>query len=212
MKKTIKDIFRPIVVKSLNNWTQSKTIAQWKKAGCPVPPPHAVKQGIIQDFQRKTGYTILIETGTYLGTMVEAQKARFKKIVSIELGRELGEKARDKFAEDRHVSIMQGDSGKVLPVLMKEIDRPAIFWLDGHYSAGITAKGDTECPIYEELEAILANKALHHLILIDDARLFTGEGDYPSIEAMTEFVKTKNDRYAVEVEHDVIRVTTGMNN
>ncbi|WP_373515188.1 hypothetical protein [Persicitalea sp.] len=209
MKNTIKDIFRPIVVKSIDSWTRNKTITQWNKAGRPAPPPHIVKQNIIQEFQRKTGYSILIETGTYVGEMVEAQKSKFEKIISIELGQELAEKARDKFVEDRHISIVQGDSGKVLPSLLKQIDEPAILWLDGHYSEGITAKGDTECPIFEELEAIFTNKNLHHLILIDDARLFTGEGDYPSIKDLTDFVKAKNSHYTVKVEDDIIRAEMG---
>lgn len=205
MKNTIKNMLRPIVSKSLNAWTDNKAIAQWNKAGRPAPPPHIVKQQIIREFQRKTGYATLIETGTYVGTMVEAQKSKFDKIISIELGQELADKARIRFEKDHHVTIVQGDSGKVLPDIMKKIDGSAIFWLDGHYSEGITAKGDTDCPIYEELEAIFTKKEIPHLVLIDDARLFTGQGDYPSIAALTEFIKSKNSRYAVEVEDDVIR-------
>lgn len=210
MKNRIKDIFRPIVAKSANSWTRIKVIAQWKKAGRPAPPPHVVKQSIIQEFQRKTGYAILIETGTYVGTMVEAQKSKFDKIISIELGHDLAEDARIKFEKDHHITIVQGDSGKVLPKILEEIDNPAIFWLDGHYSAGITAKGDKDCPIFEELEAIFKNKKLQHTVLIDDARLFTGEGDYPTILTLTEFIKSKNSHFTVQVEDDIIRVEVGV--
>jgi hypothetical protein len=61
---------------------------------------------------------------------------------------------------------VQGDSGKELPKIVTQLDTPAIFWLDGHYSAGITAKGDTECPIFEELEAIFEpDKSCKHILI-----------------------------------------------
>lgn len=74
--------------------------------------------------------------------MVEAQKTRFKKIISIELGVDLFVKAKKGFKNDKNVVIIQGDSREMLPKILKDINKPAIFWLDGHYSAGITAKGD----------------------------------------------------------------------
>jgi hypothetical protein len=45
----------------------------------------------------------------------------------------------------------------VLPLIIKDLNEPAIFWLDGHYSSGITAKGDKICPIFEELDSIFNN-------------------------------------------------------
>ena len=82
---------------------------------------------------------------------------------------------------------MQGDSGNVLNQLVPELNSAALFWLDGHYSGGQTAKGEKECPIYEELKSILAS-SLEHIVLIDDARLFIGQHDYPTIEELKDFV------------------------
>jgi hypothetical protein len=180
----------------------------WRVNGCPAPPPHLVKQMAIQEYQERFKYSILVETGTYLGDMVESQKRRFKKIISIELGIDLYNKALIRFKEDKNVTIIQGDSGKVLSNVLPGIDEPAIFWLDGHYSAGITAKGDKECPIFEELHAIFSSKNFNHILLIDDARCFNGEGDYPTIEKLTEYVRSKNQMYQVEIKHDIIRYTT----
>jgi hypothetical protein len=103
------------------------------------------------------------------------------------------------------VTIVQGDSGKVLPNILLEVNEPVIFWLDGHYSAGITAKGEKECPIFEELDAIFSSKKFNHILLIDDARCFIGEGDYPTIAQLTKYVNSKNEMYQVEVKHDIIR-------
>lgn len=184
---------------------EKKWLQKWNESGCPVPPPHIVKQMTIREYQEKYRYLILVESGTYLGDMVEAQKKRFKKIYSIELGVDLYDKAKKRFKKKKNITIMQGDSGKVLPKILAEINEPAIFWLDGHYSAGITARGDKDCPIFEELEAIFKSKKFNHVLLIDDARCFTGIGDYPSIDKLTEFIKRKNEKYQIEVINDIIR-------
>jgi hypothetical protein len=209
MKSTIKRMIKPLVpqfiFRQLKKTEEAKEIVIWTKNGCPAPPPHAIKQKIIADYQQESGFSTLIETGTYLGDMVEAQRSRFKKVISIELGQDLFEKAKNRFRKNKNVSIMQGDSGTVLPIIMKDLNEPAIFWLDGHYSAGITAQGDKDCPIFEELDAIFQGKKFDHILLVDDARCFTGEGDYPTIEKLTSYVKSKNDKYRVEVKHDVIR-------
>ena len=196
--------------KQLKGWLKSgfpipPALNEWQKKGCPIPPPDIVKQITVQEYQQKYGYTTLVETGTYLGDMVAAQKIRFKKIISIELGVDLFEMAQKRFNNDKNVIIVQGDSGKMLPKILNEIYEPVIFWLDGHYSSGITAKGDKECPIYEELDAIFNLKKFNHIILIDDARCFIGSGDFPSVEKLTKYIKSKNENYKVELKNDIIR-------
>jgi len=176
-----------------------------EKKDYPSPPPHIVKQMTIKDYKTKYGYEVLVETGTFLGEMVEAQKKIFKKIYSVELSVELFNNAKRRFYNDKNVTIVQGDSGKVLPKILLGIDEPAIFWLDGHYSEGITAKGEKECPILEELDAIFNSKKFNHILLIDDARCFIGKRDFPTIAQLTEYVKRKNEKYQVEIKHDIIR-------
>ena len=212
MEKMIKKFLRPLrpfipqlVLNTLKKKQGKIQLNKWNKNGCPVPPPHIVKQMTIQEYQDKYQYKILVETGTYLGDMVEAQKKRFRKIYSIELGIDLFDKATKRFKNDKNVTIVQGDSGKVLPDIMLKLNEPAIFWLDGHYSAGITARGDKDCPIFEELDAIFSKKNFEHILLIDDARCFIGEDDYPTIEELTNYVRSKNEKYQVDVKHDTIR-------
>jgi hypothetical protein len=213
MIKTIRKLIKLFIPQSIiilrrkyiRKYIRDKQFKEWQRNGSSFPPPHIVKQITVEEYQQKFGHTILIETGTYLGTMVEAQKKRFKKIISIELGVDLFKNAKEQFKNDNNVIIMQGDSGEVLPKILKDLNEPAIFWLDGHYSEGITAKGAKECPIFEELDAIFNSKKFNHILLIDDARCFIGQGDYPSIENLTEYIKRKNDKYQVEVKYDIIR-------
>lgn len=186
---------------------QKNQFKKWQKDGRPLPPPHLVKQLAIRDYQQRYAIRTLVETGTYRGDMVEAQKRHFEKIISIELGVDLSKKAVKRFKSDKHVLIVQGDSGKVLPRIMPTIESPAIFWLDGHYSAGITAKGEKDCPIFAELDAIFHDKKHDHVLLVDDARCFNGEGDYPTIDELAGYVKNKDENYKLEVKDDIICFT-----
>jgi hypothetical protein len=208
-----KEIIKTLLPKYILNIRQKirlylqerKELKEWKNRGCPVPPPHIIKIRTIQEYQLKYGYSILIETGTYMGDMVEAQRKRFKNVISIELGKDLFEKAKMRFKKNKNVILYKGDSGTVLPQILQDIKEPAIFWLDGHYSEGVTARGDKDCPILEELKAILETEKFNHVLLIDDARLFIGQSDYPTIEELNEFIKGENNSYELEIKNDIIR-------
>ena len=197
------------VYASIRESRNRKIIRQWQDEGSKFPPPHPVKQMAIREYGRKYGCRTLIETGTYLGDMVEAQRRNFDRVYSIELSTDLCNKAVERFKEFPNVSILQGDSGMILPKLMKDVQSPALFWLDGHYSAGFTAKGEKDCPIHEELDAIFSSSPHPHILLIDDARLFVGEGDYPTIESLSAFIRSKNPKYRIQVKDDIIRGTIG---
>lgn len=205
MKDTYRSMIPPFLFHALKVWEGNTQLRKWQQQGSPLPPPHIVKQTAIKECYESVGYEVLVETGTYLGEMVEAQKRRFKRVYSIELSEELHARATKRFRRDKQVTIVLGDSGKTLPLIMDQLDKPAIFWLDGHYSDGITARGEKDCPIFEELDAIFSGKPLDHVLLIDDARCFVGQGDYPTIEALTAFVLSKRPHYQLEVKNDIIR-------
>ncbi len=177
----------------------------WIQSGSPVPPPHFIKQEIIQDYAIKFGCEVFVETGTFKGDMVEAQKQLFKRLISIELDTNLYLAAKERFKLDNKIEIVQGDSGKELSTIVSKLQEKALFWLDGHYSGGETALGEKECPIFEEIDAIFdANQEFKHVILIDDARCFVGVGDYPTVEQLSKYVQNKNSKYKVEIIHDII--------
>ena len=179
-------------------------INDWINNGRQLPPPHIVKFQTIKEKQKINNARILIETGTYKGAMIISCKKLFKKLYSIELDKTLFESANQFFKSYNHIKIINGDSGEKIQSLLTEINEPCVFWLDGHYSGGITAKGDIETPIVAELEAILTHNIKNHVILINDARLFNGENDYPTINALTLYVKNKDKSKTISVENDII--------
>lgn len=176
-------------------------------------PEYEQKRAILKGYKEKYALKILVETGTFMGDTVEYFKGAFEKVISIELAEELAKKAQKRFEKDGNVTIIQGDSGKVLKDLVKHATEPFLFWLDGHYSSEFyigdeyirTARTDIDTPVEEELQTILSSN-LRHVILIDDARLFTGLNDYPSISKLKRMVRRSGKNYIVRVKSDIIRI------
>jgi hypothetical protein len=140
---------------------------------------------------------------------VDAMLNQFKEIFSIELSRILFEKAKKKFSSYSysHVHIMCGQSGELLPEILRNVMQPCIFWLDAHWSGGSTAKGELETPIIQELKCILNHRnAENHVLLIDDARCFTGENDYPTLHVLKNFIRKIHPDWIFEVKDDIIRI------
>ena len=177
----------------------------WERAGRPVPPPQRVKHELLLEVAGRCPAQVFIETGTYLGDTVHALRRRFREIHSIELDLTLCEAARRRFAGVRSVTIHQGDSATVLPELLSRLAEPALFWLDGHFSGGVTARGQRDTPIQDELRCILRHPVEGHVVLIDDARLFGTDGGYPTLDEVREMVAGERPSWTVTVDGDVIR-------
>jgi hypothetical protein len=192
----------------IQKWKERRAVAKWERDGRPAPPPHIVKQRNIHEYRQRYGLEVLVETGTFKGDMVEAMKRDFRKLYSIELADHFHVAAVQRFYNDPHVKILHGDSGKVLSELVPQLDGPALFWLDGHYSAGNTARGDKDTPVMEELGHIFARPDFKCVILIDDARLFEGKSEqvYPSVDEVKAFVARHRPDWKVEVDTDSIRI------
>lgn len=192
-----------------NKYSRNAVIRKWRSKGDFSPPPHPVKQLAIEHYSHRYTCKTLVETGTYLGDMVLSQKNNFLTIYSIEIAPKLWERAVVMFAAYPYIKILQGDSGQVLHQIIPLLKGRTVFWLDGHYSAGETGKGEKISPVFEELKAIFKQNAEKHIILIDDARLFVGEWDYPTLDNLKSFVKSLDSTYAMEVTDDIIRLTPG---
>jgi hypothetical protein len=198
------DLYRKVRDVHVTNKKKHSRIADWKNNGCLVPPPPLIKQEIIKKYAKKYRMRVFVETGTYMGNTIEACKDTFDRIISIELNRNLHEMAKEKFLSNNHITLYQGDSSDVLPAILADISEPTLFWLDGHYSEGITSRGKISTPIMAELQHVFSHTNDKHVILIDDARCFTGDDDYPTIDTLIQFVIEKKPLYDFFVQHDII--------
>jgi hypothetical protein len=196
---------RSVIFDMIVYFQQKRELREWDKQS--TPTPHMFKQKIVIEYANKYSIATLVETGTYLGHMVNATKRRFKQIYSIELEPVLYKRAATKFSRYGHITILQGDSGQGLPKILSHIYSPCLFWLDAHYSGGITAKGNLETPIVLELEHILSHPLAHaHVILIDDARCFVGSNNYPTLQGVKDLVAGLQPSFDFYVKNDIIRI------
>lgn len=107
----------------------------------PVRPPHRVKREIIRQYALRFRLPVFIETGRYLGGMVEAVKGVFEGVYSIELSSGLpiggprhGSKGHPRDSSPgRQWGCAEEPSGaprQTVPILVR---RPLLWW---HHGAG----------------------------------------------------------------------------
>jgi SAM-dependent methyltransferase len=194
---------------ALRPFTESRVYGKWHRAGRPIPAPPIVKQRILKDALREHGLRTVVETGTFTGETVAALAPLVRRIVSIELDDRMYEAARRRFAGQPHIELLHGDSGRLLPEVLASIKEPALFWLDGHYTGGESARTDVDSPIVAEVAALLQHPVRGHVVLIDDAREFTGRDGYPTIEQLRARILASQPGARVTVADDIIRWQAG---
>lgn len=189
------------------DWELLRRYRGWEARGKPIPPPHFVKRLAVKNTATQYSTPVLIETGTYKGDMVKAMADSFSRIYSIEVDAKLHQAASDLFRQQPHIRIVLGDSAVQLPMILGELKQAALFWLDGHYTGAHAGKADINTPIAKELALIAAHpNSSAHVILIDDARLFTGRDDYPSLDSLKEVAVRLFPKHRFEVTDDIIRL------
>jgi hypothetical protein len=174
--------------------------------GYQEPLPAFIKRSILKRYCFDQRLETLVETGTQYGDTLWFFRNQLATIWSIELSQELAYIARRRFRRYPHIHIVEGDSSDRLSDILPQLTAPTLFWLDGHYSSGITARGALDCPIYAELEAVFALCSQRWIVMIDDARFFGKEKDYPSLSDLRKFVANKVPAARFEVADDIIRI------
>jgi hypothetical protein len=127
----------------------------------------------------------------------------FDRLISMEIEPHFYRRAQSVFRGKPNVTLLRGDSGELLPEILGTIQCPCVFWLDAHYSGGLTGRSELQTPIRRELETIL-NHSHRHIILIDDADCFDGTHDYPEL-AWIEGVSRERG-YSMSLADNIIRL------
>jgi len=155
---------------------------------------------------------IFIETGTLAGGTTNNAAPFFEEIHTIELSKDFYEKAAERFKNTKNVFVYEGDSSKILFNILPKIESKILFWLDGHYSGGPTAKGETNTPVLQELRAIKECGINNAVILIDDIRCFQlvpnipenkAATGYPTIDQIREALLEINKDYNMMIYGDI---------
>lgn len=190
------------VVKFLKTAKQSR---EWRSRSYSSPAPQNVKESVLLKYSLLN--TQWIETGTYLGHTTQFLAKMAPKVYTVEPSEQLHKKAKQALKSIPQIECILGTSEDVFPDLLPKLNGNCNFWLDGHFSAGVTFKGKSVCPVMEELAAIGENlpRLGEVVIFIDDVRLFCDIADrdpeYPSIDALAKWAIEKN--LAWTIEHDI---------
>lgn len=182
-----------------------RDVGHWVSNGCPSPAPNVVKMAVVRHYVVSSGAKHFVETGTFLGSMVEHIAETGVQCHTIEIDDKIYTRAIRILARHKNIDCLKGDSAVVLPQLLAMIDQPTVFWLDGHYSGSFTGKAEIDTPVSKELEMIMAHPVKGHIVLIDDARDFTGGDGYPALSALLAHFES-DQHYRAEVSADIIRI------
>ena len=178
-----------------------RLVRQWADRGFQPPAPQFVKESVLAHHSPKDA--TWVETGTFRGETAAFLSAISKRVYSIEPEPTLYAAAVARFSDTPSVTVINGTSEDVLPLLVPESTGDVAFWLDGHYSAGVTFKGSMETPIAAELDEI--GRALSNFgdtaVFVDDIRLFGQDDAYPPLR----FLVAWADRHGLAwmIEHDI---------
>lgn len=169
-------------------------------------PPHT----LVLELARRCDVRHFIECGTFLGNTALWAAGHFPRVTTVERSHTLYEQARDSHRNVRNLEFRLGDSRTVLGELVPTLTAPAMFWLDSHWSGGVTSGENDECPLLDEIRIINASPHTH-FVLIDDARLFLSPPpephrieQWPAIDTVMFELCARRDRYYTVVFEDVI--------
>lgn len=145
------------------------------------PAPSAKRRHLL-DLFRERGHRVLVESGTYLGGTVAYFQPHAERIVSVEIDPALHARARERFRGAPNVDLRLGDAVDVIPTAVREATGTCLVWLDGHFSGGVTGRGDLAEPAIEVLNR-LGNQGVPAgtTIVVDDLRAFGRSEDFPTL-------------------------------
>ena len=177
----------------------------WVERAFAAPSPYFMKEATL--LRNAFSKAIWVETGTYFGEMTKKLAQQGSIVYSIEPEPTLYANAAAYFESYPNVRILKGSSEEIFSSLILSLSGNINFWLDGHYSAGVTYRGPKDTPILDELAHISTNLQRFGkvCVMIDDVRCFASELDeyssYPSLNVLVDWANKNNLRW--HIEHDI---------
>jgi len=166
-------------------------------------------EGLVLALRDSLGAKVFIETGTYRGGTAEWACRHFADVQSIEWSEAIYRETKARIGGLPNLTLHCGDTREILPQLVQALDKPAVMWLDAHWSGKATAGISDQCPLLEEL-TIIDRAGPEVAMLIDDARFFLAPppeplniDDWPDLGTVVQTLAKGRERY-VAVTEDVI--------
>jgi len=142
-------------------------------------------------------YRVAVETGTLFGDSALKLNRHFPEVYTIEINRDLFEKAVTRLKKHPGIKVLLGDSQTVLKDLVQKLQGPCLFYLDAHFSgdrstdwkasqwkgykvdtgyAGDRPTAENQVPLFEEIRLIHGFVKSECVIYIDDIDKFDESG------------------------------------
>jgi hypothetical protein len=182
---------------------------EWEKRRFSAPSPHFVKQAVV--LRNGLDHCTWVETGTYMGDTTELLSKVARQVYSIEPEPKLFAAAVKRFEAAANVKIINGISEAVFPELLPTLNGDVCFWLDGHYSAGVTYQGPQDTPITDELASVAANlkNFSQAVVMVDDIRCFDPSNpeyaNYPTLDFLVDWARATGLKWHIEQDIFVAR-------
>ena len=189
------------LIKIINHFKQ---FFLWYRQGFLKNSPQLIKQNIFLKYGISNAQWV--ETGTFFGDTTDFLSKKFPEVYSIEPSEYLFDHVFKRFKSKKNIKLFNDVSEKILPELLPNLSGDINFWLDGHYSSGITFKGNQDCPIRDELKEISNNlkKFNKILILIDDVRCFVPGNEFKEYTSINDLVDwSRQNKFNWIIEHDI---------
>ena len=166
-------------------------------------------------------YDIFIETGTYRGdNLADLHRANFfnniNRVYSIEINSHFIDVTKERFPylKESKYDFILGDSSIELEKLIdKHNEDKIIFWLDAHFSGGLTGKSNIygECPLLGELKH-LEKLQKKPLVIIDDISFFYipppqsyhKKNDWPKMDDILKIFEESKFDFKITIENNKI--------
>lgn len=181
----------------------------WAQRGYAPPSPAFIKHQVV--LRNGIPGATWVETGTYKGDTSALLAENSKKVFTIEPADHLFAAAKKRFASNPNIEVIHGLSEEVFPHLIPTLTGDVNFWLDGHFSAGITHQGPKDTPIEEELACIESHigNFTRLAVLVDDVRCFNPTlpncAGYPELDVLIDWARKNN--LVWHIEHDIFVAT-----
>jgi hypothetical protein len=150
-----------------------------------APTPEEKRAHLLALLQGR-GHRVFVESGTYLGDSTAFLRPHVDRIVTVEVEPKLHADAVRRFAGDPAIEVVLGDALEVIPAIARELTEPALIWLDGHFSGGVTGQGEYVEPAPAILDAFAsAPPPAGSTIVVDDLRMFGRDPEpWPSLDGL----------------------------
>lgn len=179
-----------------------KLLAWYFKTGCSNPIPPFIKHKLL--LRHGSIGSTWVETGTFIGQTTRYLAKNFPMVHTIEASKDCITIA--KFMSGRFpkkIRFHEGTSEQCLDGICSLLDGSVCFWLDAHYSSGITYKGEEKTSISSDLKIIEKNidRFESIVVIIDDLLACHLDSNYPSLDTYVDWARKNKLQW--HIEHDI---------